>query len=272
MHYKERVPEQLFEEGGHYLGRPADATDRIISRRVNLVRAIDGFVSTDKTLLEIGCGNGATTLMLAPDMKSVLAIDIVDEYKQDILRQAAEKGLNNCAFMCVNIEDDGAAVSGTFDRIISFEVIEHLQHESSVAFFREKLADDGILAISVPNKWWIFETHGAKLPLLPWNRVPFFSWLPRPLHERWANARIYTKKRIERLLREHGFEILSSRYITAPMDVLPEGKFKRWVIRNFFANDTTQVPFKSTSIFVVARKAHPKKCNEDGACSPSLIM
>lgn len=254
MQYKERVPEQLFEESGHYLGRPADATDRIITRRVNLVRKIAGFVGKDRTLMEVGCGNGATTLMLAPDMQSVLAIDIVDDYEQNILKEAADKGISNCSFMCVNIEEEGSKVAGKFDRIISFEVIEHLQHESSVSFFREKLTDDGILAISVPNKWWVFETHGAKLPLLPWNRVPLFSWLPRPLHERWANARIYTKKRITNLLKQNGFEIVNTEYITAPMDVLPEGKFKRWVVRNFFDKDTTAIPFKSTSIFVVARK------------------
>jgi hypothetical protein len=89
---------------------------------------------------------------------------------------------------------------------------------------------------------------------LPWNRVPFFSWLPRPIHEKYANARIYTKKRITTLLKQHGFSIVSARYITAPMDVLPEGKFKNFMIKNFFNTDTTSIPFKSTSIFVVARK------------------
>ncbi len=110
------------------------------------------------------------------------------------------------------------------------------------------------MAVSVPNKWWIFETHGAKLPLLPWNRVPFFSWLPQGLHEKYANARIYTKKRITSLLEKYGFKILSAEYITAPMDVLPEGKFKNFMINNFFNTDTTTVPFKATSILVVAQK------------------
>jgi 2-polyprenyl-3-methyl-5-hydroxy-6-metoxy-1,4-benzoquinol methylase len=148
-----------------------------------------------------------------------------------------------------------------FDRLISFEVIEHLEQESSVRFYYDALKAGGLMAISVPNKWWIFETHGAKLPWLPWNRVPFFSWLPRPVHERFAHARIYTKQRIVRLLESHGFTVLSADYITAPMDVLPEGALKRFVIDRFFYPDTTRVPFKSTSIFVVAKK-------EDGNTSP----
>ena len=105
-----------------------------------------------------------------------------------------------------------------------------------------------------PNKWWIFETHGANLPLLPWNRVPFFSWLPKAIHERYANARIYTRERIVRLLEKHGFTVLDTEYVTAPMDMLPKGAFKNFVIKYFFNSDATRIPFKSTSIFVVAKK------------------
>ena len=112
----------------------------------------------------------------------------------------------------------------------------------------------GLAAISVPNKWWVFETHGAKLPLLPWNRVPFFSWLPRVIHERYANARIYTVQRIIHLMRKHGFTVIDHTYITAPMDVLKEGKLKRFLVKNIFTGDTTKVPFLSTSIFVIAQK------------------
>ena len=108
--------------------------------------------------------------------------------------------------------------------------------------------------ISVPNKWWIFETHGAKLPLLPWNRVPFFSWLPKFIHSKYANARIYKKREIIALLSEYGFKVEEAKYITAPMDVLPKGKFKDFIIKTFFNSELTKSPFKSPSIFVVATK------------------
>lgn len=253
MSYKERVPKQLFEEGGHYLGRPADFNDRIVTRRVRLVEQIDGFVGTDLELLEIGCGGGATMFLLADKMKSCQGFDITDEQLPQFNQYKKQNNIENCSFEIVNIVD--TEPKKKYDRIISFEVIEHLSDESGMQFFYDSLKDDGILAISVPNKWWIFETHGAKLPLLPWNRVPFFSWLPTPIHERYANARIYTKARIENLLRKYGFEIMQSDYITAPMDVLPKGKMKNWIINNVFSTDTTSVPFKSTSIFVVAKKA-----------------
>lgn len=253
MHYKERVPDELFSEN-HYLGRPADIADKIVSRRVRLLEQYPGFTGKEFTHLDIGCGNGASMFLLANQMKSCLGIDIVDDYEEDIKNYLQSNGITNCRFQTIDIEKDISPVRQKFDRITSFEVIEHLHDEDTVSIFRDLLEDDGMMAISVPNKWWIFETHGAKLPLLPWNRVPFFSWLPRFLHERWANARIYTKGRITQLLERNGFEVLQCSYITAPMDVLRNGKLKRFLVRYIFKNDTTRIPFKSTSILVIAAK------------------
>src|SRR5207247_1410784 len=102
--------------------------------------------------------------------------------------------------------------------------------------------------ISVPNKAWIFETHGARLPLLPWNRVPFFSWLPKSIHDRYANARIYSKREITGILSKHHLNIKHAEYITAPMDVVSIGWLKRFLRSTVFVNDTTPIPFFSTSI------------------------
>lgn len=252
MRYKERVPKELFEENGHYLGRPADFSDRIIKRRINLVKNIKEFTGKNYSLLDIGCGNGASMFLLSNQMKRCVGIDITDEQLNEFNTYKNAHDIDNCEFKILDVVKTSA--KNKYDRIISFEVIEHLSDESGLNYYFDSLKEDGILAITVPNKWWIFETHGAKLPLLPWNRVPFFSWLPKPLHEKFANARIYTKKRICNLLKEHGFKIVECKYVTAPMDVLPEGKIKEWIINNVFKNDSTRIPFKATSIFVVAIK------------------
>jgi 2-polyprenyl-3-methyl-5-hydroxy-6-metoxy-1,4-benzoquinol methylase len=252
MEYQERIPDALFTEDGHYLGRPADFEDRIIQRRLRLVEQIPGFIGKDLSLLDIGCGNGASMFGLSGKMKYCLGLEITDEHLSEFNKFKEKNNITNCECKILDIEKTDPP--SQFDRIISFEVIEHLEDEKGVAFYYNALKSEGMLAISVPNKWWIFETHGAKLPVLPWNRVPFFSWLPRRIHEKYANARIYTKKRIVELLKKYGFTIISVDYITAPMDVLPKGKFKEFVIKYFFNTDTTRVPFKSTSIFVVAKK------------------
>lgn len=252
MKYEERVPEELFEEDGHYLGRPADFDDRIISRRVRLIREIPNYLGKKYSLLEIGCGNGASMFQVAHDLKSCTGIEVTREHEDQFDNYVKLNNISNCEYEISDVVTEKAKKQ--YDRIISFEVIEHLSDESGLKFYHDSLKDEGLMAISVPNKWWIFETHGAKLPLLPWNRVPFFSWLPRPIHERFANARIYTKSRISKLLDKYGFEVMDIQYVTAPMDVLPKGKIRDWIINNIFNTDTTQIPFKGVSIFVVARK------------------
>lgn len=244
-----RVDETLFT-GEHYLGRPADSTDKIITRRVALTKQITGFCDNKLDLLEIGCGNGATLLLMADEMKYCLGVDIFD-HTQQFNQTKKEKGITNCEVELKNIEQED--IDKQFDRLICFEVIEHFNSEATVMRFKRWLKPGSLCAISVPNKWWIFETHGAKLPLLPWNRVPFFSWLPKVIHERFANARIYTKPRIKKLLEQSGFEVLDMQYITAPMDVLKDGVVKNFLVKTIFRNHTTTVPFFSTSIFITAR-------------------
>jgi SAM-dependent methyltransferase len=231
-----RVDKSLID-GGHYLGKPADANDLLVKRRIRLVRGMSDligvkgldFLGKDKTLVEIGCGNGNTF---------------------DALQR--ELGVENAEFQVWDIM--GKAFEPAADRLISFEVIEHLPGEEGVANYAKSLKLGGLAAISVPNKWWIFETHGAKLPLLPWNRIPFFGWLPRPLHERWSHARTYTKRRICKLLELHGFEILTVEYITAPMDVVKWPPLQNFLRRWVFSADTTKVPFKAVSILVTCKR------------------
>ena len=97
-----RVDEKLFE-GEHYLGRPADTTDKIISRRVELVKKIPGFCNKEMNLLEIGCGNGATLLLMADEMQNCLGVDVFDHTEQ-FKKIKAEKGINNCEVILKNIE------------------------------------------------------------------------------------------------------------------------------------------------------------------------
>jgi 2-polyprenyl-3-methyl-5-hydroxy-6-metoxy-1,4-benzoquinol methylase len=252
MKYEERIPKELFTEKGHYLGKPANFEDRIIERRLRLVKQESGFIGKDLELLDIGCGNGASMFKLADRMKYCLGIEITDEHLDEFNQYKAAHNIHNCDYVIKDVLK--SRPEKQYDRIISFEVIEHLENENGLQFYYDSLKDGGLMAVSIPNKWWIFETHGARLPLLPWNRVPFFSWLPRPIHERFANARIYTKGRIKKLLRKHNFEIIKCEYVMAPLDVLPNGKFKDFVIKKFFNKDTTIIPFKATSLFVMARK------------------
>lgn len=245
------VDKSRFKDG-HYIGLPADYNDLFVRTRAQLVKEIPDFCDSSATLVDVGCGNGNTVFLLAPYFNKCVGLDIFPENEKVFNQEKEAIGCTNCEFLLKNIEEADSSLQ--FDRLVCFEVIEHLKSEDYVSKLYEILKPGGKLAITVPHKWWIFETHGAKLPLLPWNRVPFFSFLPRPLHERWSNARIYTKKRIVKLLEKHGFEIKEAKLMTAPLDVLKESKFKRWMLKNVFKGPLTKNPFLATNVFVWAEK------------------
>lgn len=246
-----RVDKQLFE-GEHYLGKPADAQDLLVTRRIKILEQFQGYFDENSELLDIGCGNGNTVLQVASRFKSVYGLEYTNQHKNDFEQLKADFKAHNAEFVCADIS--AGPFHKTVDRLLSFEVIEHLPTEDAVQNYSKSLKVGGLCAISVPNKWWIFETHGASLPLLPWNRVPFFSWLPKPLHERWALARIYTRGRIRKLLEKHGFEIIEMHYVTAPMDVV-KWKPLQWLLRKVIFNSNTTIwPFKAVSVMVFCKK------------------
>jgi len=235
-------------------GIPADFGDRIVARRARIVANYPAFTGSGLKLLDAGCGNGATMLTLARRFSTCQGVDVSSDNVESFRREADRRGVHNCTAIVDDLCNSSLA-DETFDRLVSFEVIEHLPDErKGVETLFRLLKPNGMFAISVPNKWWIFETHGAYLPVLPWNRVPCFSWLPEAIHGRFAKARIYTKRRIVALLRAAGFRIRDVDYITAPMDRLTVPLLQTIATRTVFRGDTTRLPFLSTAIMVIGDK------------------
>lgn len=239
------------------LGKPADYGQFILERRYRSARAYarEAF-ERGGFYLDVGCGNGAQTVLFARHFDRWMAID-VEEHRLDEFRRVIADG--TIALKDGTIRQyDGERIpldDGSVDVLTCIEVIEHTRSDSQTVreLFRV-LKPGGTAIISVPNKWWIFETHGANLPVLPWNRVPLFSWLPKPIHSRFAKARIYRKPQIELLLQGAGFHIQKSFYITAPMDMVRPERLQSAVRKAFFRNDETRIPFCSTSVMIVATK------------------
>lgn len=234
-------------------GEPASDQDFILERRHRLVAP--HLRSTDR-LLDFGCGSGAQTVTFASDVRLIVGADVEPRFLRGCVERMRAVGVDPRG---VAVRYDGHTLplsSASVDVVVTFEVLEHVaDEERSLAEIHRVLAAGGRLCMTVPNRWWIFETHGADLPLLPWNRVPFFSWLPKRVHDRWARARNYRRREILARLREHGFEIESSAYVTAPMDVVRSSTLKRWLRRTIFRGDTTDLPMLATAILVIARKS-----------------
>src|ERR1700733_6024827 len=241
------------------LGKPADYGQFILERRFSLAKTLAHDAIAKKGFyLDVGCGNGAQTVYFANQFDKWMAVDVEDK-RLDEFRRELKRGDYPAATKPHEIlRYDGDRIplaDNSIDVLTCIEVIEHTRSDS--ATIRELLRvikPGGTAIITVPNKWWIFETHGASLPLLPWNRVPFFSWLPKSIHSKYAKARIYRKSEIKSLIKDAGFEIKKTAYVTAPMDMLKPPKLQSAVRKILFRNDATAIPFLSTSLRIVAKK------------------
>lgn len=241
------------------LGKPADYGQFILERRYQLARAYaPQALSNGGFYLDVGCGNGAQTVLFAENFDRWMGVDVerdrLDEFKRELQRGDYPAGRKPHEILYYD-GDHLPTADNTVDVLTCIEVIEHTDNDrETIGELFRVLRPGGTAIITVPNKWWIFETHGANLPLLPWNRVPFFSWLPKPIHEKFAKARIYRRRQIEQLLEEAGFDIRRSLYVTAPMDMLKPPALQSAVRNTFFARNETSLPFMSTSVMLIAKK------------------
>lgn len=148
---------------------------------------------------------------------------------------------------------DGIDVGGCIKRfpyraVTCFDVLEHCQSpEMGLVDIHGLLDDHGRLFMTVPNRWWLFETHASR----PWNRLVGFNWGP---WRHWLRRKVgrnvpcYTKREIRDLLEAVGFDIVDIGYQVAPLDNAP------WLRKLVWNWHTTKIPFFAVDIYVVGVK------------------
>lgn len=236
-------------------GEPIPRGSLFHERRYRVAKALSNNLKHGGLFLDIGCGNASQTEYFAQDVIHAIGLDLQFSRLPGFRDDLKKRNIQNIILTggdaeCLPFKD------ATFAYVTCFEVLEHVRDQVQVlSEIRRVLKPEGVVFLSVPNRWWIFETHGADLPLLPWNRVPFFSWLPKKIHDAWARARIYTAREIQNLIIECGFIKVETRLLTAPMDVV-RVRWLQGVLRNtIFRGDTNLIPFLSSTIFACAKKS-----------------
>lgn len=138
--YQGRITDCNFlEDGSHYEYPRA----RWILERV-----------TGGRLLEIGCGNGGMTRLLAPKVQFVEALDI----SKPSLEVIDGLGLGNVKTVETLVEHHKPVVQ--FDWIVMSEVLEHLREPGEVVSrCVQWLAPGGRLLLTTPNGHWESDEH-----------------------------------------------------------------------------------------------------------------
>ena len=136
---------------------------------------------SSSTIVEIGCGLGASTVALAEQGATVLGVD-VDADRIEIARlRCAAHGLN-VEFLVANAADLGTAVDDGASWIIFWAALEHMtisERLSALAAAWRVLEPTGLLTIvETPNRLWLDDSHTSYLP--------YFNWLPDDLAFRYS--------------------------------------------------------------------------------------
>ena len=134
-------------------------------------------------VLEVGAGDGASTVALAEQGATVLATDVNERSLKVNAERCRIAGLDGVRFETVNADDlSSVAKPGEFDMITFYAALEHMTFDERLASIEGawKLLNRGgvLVVIEAPNRLWFFDDHTSM--------SPFFFWLPDDVAARYA--------------------------------------------------------------------------------------
>ncbi|MGC4087226.1 MAG: class I SAM-dependent methyltransferase [Polyangiaceae bacterium] len=201
-----------------------------------------------------GRATAPTRFLFAPDFERVVGVDVESERIEEARAAAASHGVSNVEYQLYDGERLPFA-DHSFDCVVSFEVLEHTRDDRfALSEIARVLKPGGLFCGSVPNKFYLMETHGFNLPLsevIPYSRVPFMNLLPRAFYDRFGNANIYTRRQFSQMLEAAGFSGLDTGYIRPPFDKVTQPTLQK-LLRGAYS----RLPeFMGVSIFFAAQTA-----------------
>ena len=114
-------------------------------------------LSQHRSVLDVACGEGYGSAMLAENAERITGVDIsVDAIRHARSRYGHQANLEFIAASCDRLPFPDAS----FDLAISFETIEHIETQQAfIAELARVLRPDGVLLLSSPNKRLYSDAH-----------------------------------------------------------------------------------------------------------------
>jgi SAM-dependent methyltransferase len=174
-----------------------------------------------KRVLDMGCGTGKQTVLLAPRAEEVWAIDLSAESLRQAEARCTRAGFRNVKFLQQSIVALPAE-DGSVDAIFSYgDVISHV-HDAYRQVFAESarvLARGGIFAFEVDGKWeldMLLHNPGERTRALAARGVGHLRiWRDIP-------CKTFTGPELFGILREVGLRLIRSRGVNIFHCLLPE--------------------------------------------------
>lgn len=168
----------------------------------------------DKSILDMGCGNGRYVLKFLDYSPDVLGIDFSEGAVREYRNVAARPGLvSQGDIQSLTFE------SNRFDVVLLNEVLEHVPDDrAAISEAWRVLRPGSWLVVFSPNRLYPFETHGVTVKKsgsrLP-HYFPFVPYVPLALGHRFLayHARNYFPWELKAKILEQSFEVVCQTYI-----------------------------------------------------------
>jgi SAM-dependent methyltransferase len=181
-------------------------------RRLQMIlTAADGRVRGH--VLDDGCGLGLYLDRLSTQSLTAYGV----EFDAERARQAGRRGLCVARAAAEHLPFPRSS----FDLILSHEVLEHVTDDRrALEEIARVLRPAGRAVIFVPNRGYLFETHGIYWRgRYHFGNVPFVNYLPRGMRDRLApHVRVYARRDLERLVAGLPLKLVEQRVIFGAYD------------------------------------------------------
>lgn len=249
LHWKRQEASWIF--GGKPIGRTGKEIGLL--GRLKLLENL----KLGKMVLSVGCGT-AVELKLLKDRGFIgLGLDPERRFLLEGKKKDTADGFVQAIGENVPLRDD------CLDLVLLLEVLEHvIDPEVVLKEISRILKPNGILFLTVPNKFYIFETHGIQICQKQISNllglgIPFFSMVPAFLRKKFERARIFSEGEVLSLLRRHGLSPFTIEYLMPSLDVVRQTPLTGAIRRVFFSFSKTPLieKFGSNIMIISIRRA-----------------
>lgn len=163
------------------------------------LRRVQGLLSTDQDVLEIGCGTGSTALRLAPHTRRLLATDVSARMIDIAREKLAAQPVPHLSFTMADADAD-APVFGQeeFHRVLAFNLLHLVSDlDQALSLAVQALRPGGLL---ISKTACISEMN----PLIPWLAIPLMRAIGKAPHVLCFNG-----EALASAMERQGLEIVS---------------------------------------------------------------
>lgn len=247
LHWKRQEASWIF--GGKPIG--------LTGKEVGLLRRLKMLenLNLGKMILSVGCGTAVELQLL----KGREFVGVGLDPERSFLLEGKKKG--NAHDFVRAIGENIPLRADCLDLVLLIEVLEHvIKPEVVLKEISRVLKPNGTLFLTVPNKLYLFETHGIQIYYKQINNllgvgIPFFSMVPSFLRKKFERARIFSEGEILSLLRRHDFSPFTMEYLMPSLDILRQTHLTSAISHVFFHLSKAPIIKKfGSNLMIISKK------------------